>query len=296
MLFEVRGSLVTLALVACAGVACEEPPIAPFVADSGADAYAAADSAADPDADVDPAPDAGLPAVIWVSTATSLYRFDPNAATLAKAADFSCMAEQVQDIAIDRAGNMFGATLESLVRIDPRTGACTRIAKGDYPRALAFVPPGALDPNAETLVGFVYGQYQRIDTKTGAVTFAGALHPNPLGLPCEVSGDLAVLANGKAYLTAVIPNPTVNDAIIQFDPTSGQATRLSGATSKPSLAGLGAWGAWLYAFAASGRVYRVAPNNASAIEIAYTGGASTQIDGGVIGLPFTGAATPSDMP
>jgi hypothetical protein len=290
----VRGSIVTLALFACVGVACEEPQISPL--DSGADTAAPASDAQDDVETEDTGPeDSGGPPFIWVTTATTLYQFDPSGFVLTKIAELSCGAEQVQDIAVDRDGHMFGATLESLVRIDPGTGECTRVAKGSYPRSLAFVPAGVLDPDHEILVGYVYGQYQRIDTKTGAVTFAGALYPNPLGYPLEASGDLVVLKDGKAYLTAVIPNPAVNDVIVQIDPLTGQAKRLAGPTNRPSLAGLGAYGAWLYAFAASGRIYRIAPINASTTELMYQGGDAGLIDGGV-GLAFTGAAVPSNMP
>lgn len=286
-------ALIACGAVACAAVACEEPGVVPVdggAPDAGADV--APDVADEPDAGPE---DSGGPALVWVSTADALWRFNPSEKTLERVATVSCAAEQLQDLAVDRAGRLWASTLESLVRIDPTTGECTRIAKGAYPRSLAFAPPGVLDVG-EVLVGFVQGQYQRIDTKTGAVTFAGALYPNAIGFPLEASGDLVVLPTGKAYLVALSPNPAINDVLVQVDLATGQATRFVAPTNHPSLAGLGAQAGWLYAFAASGKVYRIAPNNGGTTEVMYMGGDASAFDGGSIGLAFTGAAVASDAP
>lgn len=242
------------------------------------------------DTGVDTGVDSGPPPVVWAHTESSLYRFDVPSRTLAYVAEFSCAAEQVQDIAIDQSGGMVGVTLSSLVSIDPTTAVCKRIAMGAYPRSLAFAPAGVLDAGEE-LVGFNYVQYLRIDRASGAVSFAGALTPWMLAnYPVAASGDLTILSNGRGYLTATGPSPNQDDLVLEFDPKTGKALRIVRATGVPSLLGLASWQGNLYAFAASGHVYRATPNGAMTEILSPDAGPDAS------GLSFSGAAVSTSAP
>ncbi len=274
-------------LLLCACGSNEQP------VDAGTDTAPDAIEEPEEDTGIDTGVDSGPPPVVWAHTESALYRFDVPSKTLTYVADFSCAVEQVQDIAIDVNGAMVGVTLSSLVAIDPATAVCKRIALGAYPRSLAFAPAGILDAGEE-LVGFNYVQYLRIDRGTGAVSFAGALMPGMLNFPVAASGDLTILPNGRGFLTATGPSPpNQDDLVLEFDPKTGKALRLVRATGVPSLLGLASWQGNLYAFSASGHVYRVTPNGAVSEVLSPDAGPDAS---DASGISFSGAAVSTSAP
>jgi hypothetical protein len=280
--------LVSLAFAFVVGCGSNEQPNDSGPVDTGVpDTYE--DTTPDDTGVEDTGWDAGPPPVIYAHTESSLYRFDVPTLALTYVADFSCAAEQMQDIAVDGTGAMVGVTLSSLVAIDPKTAACKRIAAGQYPTSLSFAPAGLLDAGEE-LLGFNYLQYLRIDRATGAVTFAGSLAPGALKFPVTASGDLVVASNKHGYVSCNGPSPpNQDDLIVEFDPLTGKSIRLVKATSVPSLLGLAAWQGSIYAFSAGGRVMKITP-----------GGAMTEVwpgdSGAEGGIPFSGAAVSTTAP
>jgi len=278
-----------LTLVACGG------DDAPPAVEAGSDAP---DDVLDAPIDTGP-PDAAPEAVLYASTATTLYRFDPLTFDLAKIADFSCAGEGVLNLAEDHAEQLYAVTTESLVRVDKATGKCTQIAKGQFPRALGFVPAGVLDPLDDVLVGYNGQQYVRIDVKTGQSTFVGALNPNDAGGSFDPSGDLVSIAGGKSYLTA-LGDPNTGDLLLEIDPATGTAKKRLGSSGRFGLVGVAAWAGTVFAFSSDGRVYRLGKTGLAAQLIPAISDAGADADAGVTdastGLSFTGAAVTTRAP
>ena len=273
----------------------------------GDDPVAPSDAASDVpddvlDAPVDTGPaDAAPEAVLYASTFTSLYRFDPVTFDLSKVAEFSCAGEGVLNLAEDAREQLFAVTGESLVRVDKTTGQCTPIAKGQFPRALGFVPAGVLDPQADVLVGYAGEQYDRIDVTTGKKTFVGALNPNDAGGLFAPSGDLVSIAGGKSYLTA-LGDPS-GDVLLEVDPATGRANKRLGNCGRLGLVGVAAWAGTVFAFSSDGRVYRLGKTGLAAqlypaVSDAGADAADAAIDAGDAssGLSFTGAAVTTRAP
>lgn len=276
-----------------------------FAACGGDDAPATVDASRDAsdetDAPVDTGPaDAAPEAVLYASTATSLYRFDPLTFDLAKVADFSCGGEGVQNLAEDGREQLYAVTTESFVRVDRATAKCTPIAKGQFPRALGFVPAGMLDPVEDVLVGYNGEQYVRIDVTTGKSTFVGALNPNDAGGNYDPSGDLVAIVGGKTYLTA-LGDPTTGDVLLEVDPATGRAKKRVGTSGRFGLVGVAAWAGTVFAFSSDGRVYRLGKTGLAAQLIpALSDAGAADADAGAsdasTGLSFTGAAVTTRAP
>jgi hypothetical protein len=222
-------------------------------------------------------PSAAVPE-IFAHSASSLFRLDPDSREVRKVGDFSGCDGQVVDIALDAAGNLFAATWAvgargALVRVDGKTARCTKIADGDLPNSLAFVPAGVLDANAEVLVGYNLQKYVRIDAQTGKTTEIGALNPNSFGRWFRSSGDLVSVSSGRTYLTAKeVPKDDPdygepidpNDVLLSVDPKTGKVLSIVGSTGKQNLWGLGFWAGTLYAFSDTGGIFAIDPKTARA--------------------------------
>ena len=171
-----RSVVIASALLPALGffAACGEDPVATPV-EAGTD-----DAPLDVFAD-EPDVDRGPTKAIWVNTTDALFRFDPDTHGLTKVAAFGCAADLVFDIAVDESDRMFGVTSLGLVAIDPQTAACTAIAGGVYPHAIAFIPKGTVDFTREVLVGYNAAQYVRIDEATGTITPIGNMTTSGTG-------------------------------------------------------------------------------------------------------------------
>jgi len=212
------------------------------------------------DAPADAWVDTGPEQAIWAASATTLYRFDPLARTVTRVADFDCNGEAMLDLAMNGAEELYGVTAESLMRIDKTTGACTVIAKGQFPYGIAFLPASATDAGVERLVGYKYSVYDRVDPDSGAVSFLGDLTSDAGSF--TVSGDLVTIPGGPTYVTAFGFNPTNGDAVLEIDPSTGAAVRVIGYTQHDALLGLAQWAGVPYVFPASGGVFSLVFNDA----------------------------------
>jgi hypothetical protein len=188
---------------------------------------------------------------VWSHSADTLYRLDPVTKQVTVIGQFSGCAGDVIDIALDAQSNLFATTFTSLERIDKATARCTKIASGQYPNSLSFVPKGTVDPNEEALVGYVGSSYVRIDTKTGVATTIGSL--GAAGL--ESSGDIVSVNNGPTYLTVF--GTGCADCIVEVNPKTGAITKNWGPLAHSDVYGIAFWAGSVYAFDATGGLFEV---------------------------------------
>jgi hypothetical protein len=210
--------------------------------------------------DKDKPPPSGEPALVnevYGHSKDTLYRLDPITKAVTVVGPFkNCLP--IIDIALDEKSTLYGASYEVLYTIDKNTATCSEIAKGDYPNSLSFVPKGTALPNEEALVGYVQGDYYRIDTKTGARTKLGALGGNLIS-----SGDIvSVKSDGKnaarTYLT-VKGGTQCNqkDCLVEVDPTTGKMLKNWGSIEHEEVFGLSFWAGKIYGFSNNGSLFEV---------------------------------------
>jgi hypothetical protein len=206
----------------------------------------AASTDAAPDAATDAATDAGTTtAVVLGNTQTALYRIDPTTYATTLVGSFGWPAsvgnDAMADIAIAPDGAVMGASGSRLYRCSASTAACTLVGSlAQTVNALAYAPPGVLDPTAEVLVGAKSdGTLYTIDAGTAAMTSLGHFSTGHAS-----SGDLAYVAG--SLVAAVNPGGT-NDSLARINHTTG-ATTVVGSTSRPWVWGLAAAGPTLLGF------------------------------------------------
>jgi hypothetical protein len=250
---------------------------------------------------------------VYAHTPKTLYLFEPVTKNLTAIGDFDCLgADSMIDIALDRAGAMFGTAFNKFVSIDPTNAKCTVIGTDSgqayYPNSLSFVPAGTLDPTKEVLVGYVQSfdngksyidTYCRIDTATGAMSVIG--QPGDLNPPAgtggkyyDVAGDLIALINDNNKAYVILKDDPYTDAgaasttnhLAEINPTTGTITKIVGPTNQLKTFGFAYWGGKGYGFSDDGRI----------TEINMTTGATTEVlrlDGGP---GWYGAGVTTDSP
>jgi hypothetical protein len=278
--------LAVLSILALGAMACSGSPTTTSKRDKSSASKGAGEEPDETQEPAGPGPEGSLSTAtpeIFAHSATSLFRLDPDTRQVTKVADFSGCDGKIVDIAVDATGNLFASTwvLDSsnvrqgggLARVDGKTARCTKIADGDVPNSLAFVPAGAIDANAEALVGFNLQKYVRIDVKTGKTSELGSLNPNPFNRWFRSSGDLVSVNGGKTYLTAKeVPKDDPdygepidpNDVLLSIDPKTGKVLSVIGSTEKRDLYGVGFWAGTLYAFSDGGGMFAIDPKTARA--------------------------------
>lgn len=258
------------------------------------------------DVALEPAADGGAEAapplpVMYAHTFGELYRFDPasNQLTMVGAfQDGDGGGASIIDLAIASDGGAVASSFFALYTVDLSTGKLTRAPSSfdggvTYPAGLTFVPRSVLEPNDETLVGFVRSGggpadvYVRIDRSTGAMIPIGALDASGAGL----SGDLAM--NGaepdRAYATLTRSLPDggrAGDELAEIDPKTGGMRKTIATLGEPDVWGLTYADGVAYGFSASGRVIRIDPNDGGTSVVA------TLSPLPEAGLGFWGAAAP----
>jgi hypothetical protein len=159
-------------------------------------------------------------------------------------------SEEITDVAVDRAGRVFGTSSMGLFAIDIVTGGCALIAEGVFPNSLAILPKGTVVPDEDALVGYVDGAYLRIDPVTGEVTGLGSL-----GGGYIASGDLMAVEGGRAY--AVVKGNGCNDCLAEIEPATGALVAIVGPLGQANVYGLASAEAQTYGFSLTGLVLRV---------------------------------------
>jgi hypothetical protein len=207
----------------------------------GSGLYDAAPTSADDAATVVP--------IVYMHTATTLYKLDTATKTVAVAGAFTGCTN-VYDIALDQASNAYVTTETGFYAVNLANAACTYIAEGSFPNSLSFVPKGTLDPNVEALVGYLGAEYVRIDTTTGAITTVGTLTGG-----YQSSGDIASVIGGGTFLT--VNGNGCGDCLLQVDPATGDMIQNYGSVGHVDVFGLAYWGGTAYGFDDTGDVFSI---------------------------------------
>jgi hypothetical protein len=192
----------------------------------------------------------------------TLYRLDPDTKAVSTVAAFSgCevtgSSNGIMDIALDKDSHLYATSHLGLYLVDKDTAACSKIAPGDYPNSLSFVPAGTLDPNVEALVGYVIdsnnkNQYVRINTTTGAITNVGA----PWTDSYVSSGDIVSVKNGPTYLTIKGGDCSPYDCLAEINPQTGKmVTNYGQIDGYSKVFGLAFWAGESYGFTADGQLF-----------------------------------------
>jgi hypothetical protein len=183
---------------------------------------------------------------VYAHSSDTLYRMNPDTKALTTIGKMNCGT--VIDLAIDQAGNIFATTFGSLVKLDKNTAKCTKIADGDYPNSLSFVPAGTIYPDTEALVGYFDAQYVVIDPKTGGITPKGSLSGG-----YSSSGDIVSVIGGGTYLT--VKGSGCGDCILSVNPVTGDLIENLGSVGKSSVYGLAYWAGYVYGFTSFGELF-----------------------------------------
>ncbi|HET7852526.1 MAG TPA: hypothetical protein VFK91_07255 [Methyloceanibacter sp.] len=204
-----------------------------------------------------------LQAEVFAHSPDTLFRLDPVTKQITTVGPFTGKDPNgMIDIALDKAGAMYGATFGGLYRIDKKTAGCTMIAPGNYPNSLSFVPEGTVDPTKEALVGYVGSTYVRIDTTTGQISNIGTLTGGYIS-----SGDVVSVIGGGTYLT--VKGGNCNDCILEVNPTTGALVKLIGPVQHPDVFGLAFWGGTAYGFDQGGVLFQIDLTNGMTIDIPF---------------------------
>ncbi len=194
-------------------------------------------------------PSASNAGFVYGQSDDTLFRVDTDTHAVTTVGYFQGCTH-VADIALDADSNLYASTGAALYYVETNTARCTLIKTGPFPNSLSFVPAGTLDPNAETLVGYQGGAYEKIDTKTGAVTMVGSL-----GMGFDSSGDVVSAKGGKTYVS--VKGTGCADCLIEVDPKTGALTKNWGPIGKPDVFGLAFWAGDVYAFDNAGEIILV---------------------------------------
>lgn len=187
---------------------------------------------------------------VYGHSGTDLYRLNPTTKAVSLVGSFEGCQGGVIDIALDQDSNLYGTTTKALYRIDRNSAVCTKIASGDYPNSLSFVPKGTVDANDEALVGYNDDVYVRIDTQNGKLTTVGSL-----GQGYKSSGDIVSVIGGGTYLT--VKGKGCADCIVEVDPSTGAMKKKLGTLGHQDVFGLAFWAGSAYGFDLSGQLFEV---------------------------------------
>lgn len=184
-----------------------------------------------------------------------LYKLNPDTKAVGVIGQFTG-CQDVTDIALDQASNLYGTTDAGLWAIDRDTAACTMISAGSYPNSLSFVPAGTLDPNAEALVGFVDDQYVRIDPVSGSIQNIGAPWSNGF----ISSGDVVSVKDGPTFLTikdADSGQDQCSDCLVEINPATGAIMTSYTNLGYDRVFGTAFWAGSVYGFTTEGELFEV---------------------------------------
>jgi len=214
---------------------------------TGADAEANADGASAFDADVVDGSALGPP--IFATTATDLYRFQPETLAVDRIGPLAG-CNDITDIALDQSGKLYAGG-NGLFVVDTNTGACTSVSNVTQPFTLAVVPIGALYPANEALVAFLGADYVEVDSGAGTRRTVTQLAINPY----QPSGDVVAEIDAGMYVS-VVDSTCPTDCILQVKPSDGSIMQNWGPSGSKGVVGLAMAKGVLYGFLTSGDIVR----------------------------------------
>jgi hypothetical protein len=193
---------------------------------------------------------------VYVNNSTTLFTYDTAAGVTTRIGSFrvgSTNLEAMTDIAIDNAGNLFGAVANStrrqLYSINPETAECVLLGNiGHVSNGLTFLPDGRLISAADDVLV--------LDPLTGQ-TLATLV---PATRNFKTSGDIIALPDGKLYW-AVKAASGSSDRLVQIDPSKPVAsnTTVAGDIGTTNVYGLGYADGVLYGFTSAGTSVEIDP-------------------------------------
>jgi hypothetical protein len=202
-----------------------------------------------------------------------LYKLDPtNSNLVSLVGPFSGCESGILDIAIDKDNNILGVSAMALWSINRSNGSCTKIADGDFPNSLSFVPAGTLDQNVEALVGYKLAQYIRIDPSTGVEE---TINGSALTGGMTSSGDVVSIDGGaqgnRTYLTVQDTAACMStDCLVEINPVTGAIVQNFGNVGYDQVFGLAFWGGSAYGFTRGGAVFEITFNGSTVSSAAVT--------------------------
>jgi hypothetical protein len=231
---------------------------------------------------------------VYAHSGTTLYRIDTMSLQAIQIGTMTGLGTQsLTDLAVDKADNMVGITLNKLYSIDATNGTVTLIK--DLPQnaqgltSLSFIPTDLNDPNsADILVSANdQGNVFQIDPSTGSATMLGSYGTVAAGKVIS-SGDLIGVRGLGIYATVDVGTEP-NDYLAQIDPVTWKATPIGTGTGYNNIFGLAFWGGTIYGFvddmgAGAGKIITIDPST----------GAGHEVLGGSI--RWYGAGTSTDAP
>jgi len=230
---------------------------------------------------------------VYAHSGTTLYRIDTASFQPLQIGAMTGLGTQsLTDLAIDKADNMVGITLDKLYSIDPATGTVTLIKdlsqNAQGLTSLSFVPTNLNDPaSADILVSANdQGDVYKIDPATGSATLLGSYGTAGAGKVIS-SGDLIGVRGLGIYATVDV-GAEPNDYLASIDPVTWKATPLGTGTGFNNIFGLAFWGGTIYGFvdggSGMGKIITIDPST----------GKGTEVLGGAI--RWYGAGTSTDAP
>ena len=172
----------------------------------------------------------------------------------------------ITDIAMDRAGRLWGITFEELYRIDTDTAACTyvgRVSAGVTCNGLAAVGPGAPGIDQNQLVAACESGLFVIDPVSMDMTFLASFQSG-----FQSSGDVVFVPGEGLYVT-IWSSASNTDVLALFRlPVSGSVA--VGEIGVREIYGLAYWNDRLFGFSQSGGIYEISLTSGGGTTLAMT--------------------------
>jgi len=198
---------------------------------------------------------------IYANSPSTLYKVDPVTFAVTTVGNFNA-GDQMTDVAVTPAGDLYGVSFTTLYQINKNTGAATMIADvpGSGNNSLTYLPNGTL------LASDSNGDLKIINPANGQTTFVGNY-----GNGLQSAGDLVAVANGTMYGSSPT-KPGGGDAsssneLIVVDTSTGVATAV-GQTGYADVWGLAYSGSHVIGFTTAGQILQIDPQSGAATVLA----------------------------
>lgn len=198
---------------------------------------------------------------IYANSPSTLYKVDPVTFNVTTVGNFNA-GDQMTDVAVTPAGDLYGVSFTTLYQINKNTGAATMIADvpGSGNNSLTYLPNGTL------LASDSNGDLKIINPANGQTTFVGNY-----GNGLQSAGDLVAVANGTMYGSSPT-KPGGGDAsssneLIVVDTGTGVATAV-GQTGYADVWGLAYSNAHVIGFTTAGQILQIDPQSGAATVLA----------------------------
>lgn len=236
--------------------------------DGDSDADTDTDGDSDADADFDWDWDGGE-VLIYAHSRDTLFSFSAETFEVETVGPFTLAsgdpAPYMLDLAVNADGGIYTSSDTALFTVDPETARVSLVGNFDLEEeqlyAMTFLPPGALLPSTELLVGATNeGDYYSIDPATARTRYLGS-YPEPW----LSSGDIVSIVGLGTFATVKrYDAPDDPDVLVRMDfAEDGSSTVevlgpvVEGARGFRQIFGIGYWGRSIYGFTNSGELVEI---------------------------------------